>query len=97
MGEFRFVWAEAKNKANLKKHGVSFEEAQTAFFDEEALVFYDPDHSTDEDRFLLLGMSLQLRVLVICHCYREDDSVIRLISARRAGRKERNFYAGAGQ
>lgn len=97
MDEFRFVWAEAKNKANLKKHGVSFEEAQTAFFDEEALVFYDPDHSTDEDRFLLLGMSLQLRVLVVCHCYREDDSVIRLISARRAGRKERNFYAGEGQ
>jgi uncharacterized DUF497 family protein len=88
-----FQWDERKNRLNRQKHGVSFEEAQTAFHDENARVYYDPDHSEDEDRFILLGMSSVLRVLVVCHCYREDDAVIRIISARKADRSERENYA----
>jgi len=87
-----FVWDERKNLANQRKHGVSFEEAQTAFLDERARVFFDPDHSEDEDRFILLGMSFQVRVLVVCHGYREDDLVVRIISARRADRREEEDY-----
>jgi len=92
MSELRFVWDPAKNLANQRKHGVSFEEAQTAFHDERATVYYDPEHSEDEDRFLLLGMSLLVRVLVVCHCYREGDLVVRIISARRADRREEEAY-----
>jgi uncharacterized protein len=87
-----FEWDERKNRANLRKHGVSFEEAQTVFLDERALRFYDPDHSEDEDRFILLGLSFALRELVVCHCYRADESVIRIISARRATRGEAAAY-----
>ena len=87
-----FVWDERKERRNRRRHGVSFAEAQTAFWDEQALVFWDPDHSQDEDRFILLGMSFALRVLVVCHCYREDDQVIRIISARKATRRERASY-----
>lgn len=87
-----FVWDERKERSNRRRHGVSFAEAQTAFWDEQALVYCDPDHSADEDRFILLGMSLALRVLVVCHCCREDDRVIRIISARRATRRERASY-----
>jgi len=92
MNGLRFVWDQAKNLANQHRHGVTFEEAQTAFYDERATVFYDPDHSEDEDRFILLGMSLQARVLVVCHCYREADLVVRIISARRANRREEEAY-----
>ena len=92
MEELRFVWDEKKNRANLGKHGVSFEEARTAFYDEHAAVYFDPDHSEDEDRFILLGMSLKLRVLVVCHCYRESDTVIRIISARKADKGEEADY-----
>ncbi len=88
----QFLWDEKKNRANRRKHGVSFEEAQTAFFDERAKVFFDPDHSEDEDRFILLGVSFRLRVLVVCHCYRENDKVIRIISARKADRSEQEDY-----
>jgi uncharacterized protein len=95
MSELRFVWDPKKNETNRKKHGVSFDEAQTVFFDENAIEFYDPDHSDEEDRFLLLGLSFRLRVLVVCHCYRESQEVIRIISARKATRKERSHYAGA--
>jgi uncharacterized DUF497 family protein len=95
MNSLRFIWDEKKNKANQKKHGVSFEEAQTVFFDENAVEFFDPDHSDEEDRFLLLGLSFRLRVLIVCHCYRESQSIIRIISARRATRKERSHYSGA--
>ena len=77
MAEIRFQWDEAKNKANQRKHGVSFEEAETVFFDENALFMSDPDHSEAEDRFVLLGLSGALRVLIVCHCYRESDEVIR--------------------
>jgi uncharacterized DUF497 family protein len=85
-------WDEAKDRANRRKHGVCFEEAQTVFLDENAIRFFDPDHSADEDRFLMLGMSWKLRVLVVCHCFRVDDSVIRIISARKANKKEAREY-----
>lgn len=93
MDPIRFEWDPAKAAANLRKHGVSFAEAETAFYDDYARVLADPDHSTDEeDRFLLLGVSSALRVLVVVHCLREAGSVIRLISARRATRVERAQY-----
>lgn len=92
MNGLRFVWDERKNLANQRKHGVSFEEAETAFHDENAKVYFDPDHSEDEDRFILLGMSLHLRILIVCHCYREGESVVRIISARRADKREERDY-----
>ena len=93
MDSIRFEWDPAKAAANLRKHGVSFAEAETAFYDDYARVLPDPEHSTDEeDRFLLLGVSGALRVLVVVHCIREAGSVIRLISARRATRRERAQY-----
>ena len=87
-----FAWDDRKSSENERKHGVSFEEAQSVFFDECAIEFFDPDHSEAEDRFLLLGRSYRLRVLTVCHCVQETGQVIRIISARRATRKERNFY-----
>ena len=92
MIRLQFTWDENKNRANRRKHGVSFEETQTAFRDENAKVYFDPDHSDDEDRFILLGISFSLRVLVVCHCYRENDRVIRIISARKADRREEKDY-----
>lgn len=92
MREIRFTWDESKNFLSKKKHGVSFEEAKTVFYDENAIEFPDPDHSQDEDRFLMLGVSHRLRVLMICHCFREDDSIIRIISARKATRREVRYY-----
>jgi uncharacterized DUF497 family protein len=94
MAKFSFVWDERKDRQNQKKHGVSFEEAQSVFFDDAAREFFDPDHSENEERFLLVGRSYRLRVLLICHCYRESESVIRIISARRATNKERAVYHG---
>ena len=94
MDRLRFAWDENKNKANRRKHGVSFEEAQAVFSDESAIEFFDPDHSEEEDRFLLLGLSFRLRVLVVCHCYRGSQGIIRIISARKATLKERTHYAG---
>lgn len=92
MAELRFAWDPAKAAANLARHGVSFEEATTVFSDEAGLLIDDPEHSVTEDRFILLGLSARLRVLVVVHCYRETDTVIRLISARRADRLEREVY-----
>ena len=93
MYEFRFVWDIEKARINLKKHGVSFEEAQTVFYDQNAREFYDPSHSElEEERFLFLGMSSKFRLLMICHCYREDDREIRIINARKATRNEAHFY-----
>ena len=83
---------ESKNRLNKRKHRVSFEEAKTVFYDENAIQFPDPDHSQDEDRFLMLGVSHRLRVLTVCHCFREDGSVIRIVSARRATKKEIEYY-----
>jgi len=87
-----FEWSTAKARANLKKHGVSFEEAQSVFYDEYARQFFDEGHSDKEQRFIMLGMSIESRVLVVCHCERADGDVIRIISARKATRKERSFY-----
>ena len=87
-----FSWDPKKNTTNIKKHGVSFSEAQTIFYDENAIKYYDPDHSEDEDRFIMLGLSVQLRILVVCHCYRENDSVIRIITARKASNNEEDAY-----
>ncbi len=92
MKRLRFGWDPIKAEANLRKHGVSFEEAQTVFYDENAIEFYDDEHSDWEDRFLLLGISQKLRLLIICHCYRADDGIIRLISARQANKQEASFY-----
>ena len=88
----KFIWDKSKAALNKQKHGVSFEEAQTVFEDCEALRIFDPDHSEDEDRFLPLGMSSVLRLLVVCHCYRENDELIRIISARKATKKEALTY-----
>ena len=93
MREIRFEWDHRKSRANKAKHGVSFEEARTAFLDENARIIPDEEHSTEEDRFILLGLSVELRLLVVCHCYREPDHLIRLISARRATAAERREYA----
>lgn len=87
-----FEWDEAKNRRNLKKHGLSFEEARSAFLDENARVVPDSEHSEDEDRFVLLGLGASLHILVVCHCYREGESVIRIISARKADREEQRQY-----
>ena len=93
MVELRFDWDPKKNRENQRDHKVSFEEAKTAFADEHGLLMADPDHSEDEDRFLLLGLSARLRLLVVCHTYREEDEVIRLISARTADRSEGTQYS----
>ena len=88
----RFVWDEAKAESNQKKHGVSFEEAVTVFADEDGRFKHDPDHSKEEDRFILLGFSSKLRLLVVCHAYRDNDNLIRIISARKATRNESKQY-----
>ncbi len=93
VSDLHFEWDTRKAGDNRRKHGVSFEEAQTAFEDEHALVIHDPDHSEAEDRFVLLGMTRRPRLVVVVHCYRERESIIRLISARRARRTEARRYA----
>jgi uncharacterized DUF497 family protein len=92
VGNIEFVWDPRKARSNKTKHGVSFEEAQTVFLDENARLLDDPDHSEEEQRFVLLGFSFQARCLIVSHCYRESDSVIRLISARRAIPQEEEMY-----
>jgi uncharacterized DUF497 family protein len=89
-----FEWDNKKAVSNLDKHGISFDEAKTAFWDPNARVIHDPDHSIDEDRFILLGMSQNMNILIVCHCYKEEDEVIRIISARRASKEETNNYGG---
>jgi hypothetical protein len=91
-----FDWDPSKAAANLKKHQVSFEEAKTVFFDDFAVQFFDEDHSEDEERFIMLGMSSNAKLLVVCHCERAEGEVIRIISARKATRGESAFYRGAG-
>ena len=92
MKKFTFEWDVEKFKKNLKKHGVSFDEAKSVFFDENGLLIGDPDHSDEEDRFILLGMSVSLNMLVVCHCYRSENETIRIISARRANKREATAY-----
>ena len=92
MEDICFEWNGAKSKANIRKHGISFEEAMSVFFDEYALLIADPDHSETEDRFVLLGLSAKLRLLLVCHCFEVDDNLIRVISCRKANRKEMSLY-----
>jgi len=92
MSALRFEWDERKASANAKKHGVTFEEARSVFVDERAKLIDDPDHSEDEDRFVLLGLSSSLRLLLVCHCYREEGNIIRIISARKATSRESKSY-----
>jgi uncharacterized protein len=92
MIDLKFEWDKRKEKGNIKKHNISFEEARTVFFDENAIQYFDPDHSDDEDRFIMLGMSFKLQVIVVCHCFRETDTVIRIISARKANTNEEQEY-----
>ena len=88
----KFEWDSAKATTNIKKHGISFEEAQSVFYDEFAVQFFDEEHSTIEERFLLLGMSTGGRVVLVCHCEREAGNIIRIISARKATKTESTFY-----
>lgn len=92
METISFEWDENKNRINQRKHGISFEEAKTVFYDGEALVIDDPEHSEEEERFIILGLSLQANLLVVCHCCRNSDSVIRIISARKATKTENSYY-----
>jgi uncharacterized DUF497 family protein len=92
MNELRFEWDEQKNRLNIAKHQVSFDEAKTVFSDASARIIDDPDHSESESRFIIMGISQRLRILVVCHCYRESDEVIRIISARKATKNEVNSY-----
>jgi uncharacterized DUF497 family protein len=92
MSALSFEWDERKAAANLRKHGVSFDEAKSVFQDANAQLIDDPDHSHVEERFVLLGLSSMLRLLVVCHCYRSDNNVIRLISARKATKQEARTY-----
>jgi uncharacterized DUF497 family protein len=90
--ELKFEWDENKNSTNKTKHNISFEEAKTVFYDIDAMQYYDPEHSTFEHRYILLGMSSQLKTLVVCHCLKEQDTLIRIISARAANKKEQQAY-----
>ena len=95
MKQIQFEWDRNKNDINQRKHKVSFEEAKTVFFDPEALLIHDPDHSEDdEDRFIIMGLSQNLKILVVCHCYKSNDEVIRIISARKADKDEIKNYGG---
>lgn len=94
MNKLIFQWDEQKNRINQKKHGISFDEAKSVFFDDNAIQFWDDDHSETEERFLLLGKSYKMRLLLIVHCYQEEDSIIRIISARKATKNESKNYRG---
>lgn len=94
MEALSFEWDENKNTINKRKHGVSFEEARTVFYDEEAIVIDDPEHSEEEERFIILGLSQKANLLVVCHCYRASETVIRIISARKATKTESGYYRG---
>jgi hypothetical protein len=92
MNNIQFQWDQKKNNENIKKHKISFEEAKSVFFDENARVISDPEHSIDEDRFIILGFSMKLNLLVVVHTYRENDEIIRIISARKATKTESKYY-----
>ncbi|MDO4398849.1 MAG: BrnT family toxin [Candidatus Saccharibacteria bacterium] len=92
MKTLSFEWDETKNRQNIKKHGISFHEATSVFYDGNAILFDDPDHSIKEDRFLIIGISEKLHICIVSHCYREDNNVIRIISARKATKREVDAY-----
>ena len=94
--DLKFDWDPIKNESNFKKHGVDFEEAKTVFSDDDAVEFFDNEHSLDEDRFIIIGISIEKQRLTVCHCYRNGDDIIRIISARRANRAERELYRKGG-
>jgi len=94
MKEIRFTWNETKAQANLLKHKISFNEAVSVFSDDNARLIYDPDHSLEEERFLLLGLSYKLKVLIVVHCMRNENNEMRIISARKASKKEQKQYGG---
>ena len=94
MSNITFEWDASKASLNKKKHGISFDEAKTVFFDEHAKVIHDPEHSDDEERFIILGLSVNVRMLVVIHCYRKNDCIIRIIYARKATQKESMQYHG---
>ncbi len=92
MDKLKFEWDSKKDQTNTKKHGVTFDEAQTVFYDEHAIQFFDPEHSESEDRFILLGTSFKSNTLVVCHCFRKEETKIRIISARKADKSEEKAY-----
>ena len=92
MRQLIFEWDKPKEKANIKKHGISFDEAKSSFYDDYAIQYFDPDHSIAEDRFILLGVSHKLNALVVSHCFREEETTVRIISARKADNEEANVY-----
>ena len=92
MKNISFTWDSKKNSINIQKHGISFEEAKSVFYDDNARLTHDPDHSEDEERFIILGLSEKLNILVVCHCYKEDSEIIRIISARKATKNEKEQY-----
>ena len=94
MKKISFKWDIKKAESNKKKHKISFEEAKSVFYDDSAIEFFDTEHSPKEDRFILLGISSILRILVVCYCTRENNTIIRIISARKATKKEQKFYKG---
>lgn len=97
MENIKFEWDENKNKINMAKHGIALEEAATVFYDDDAIMFDDPEHSMEEDRFLILGITRHMNLCIVSHCYRDGDSIIRIISARKATKNEAktyNRYAG---
>jgi uncharacterized DUF497 family protein len=87
-----FDWNETKSASNAKKHGVTFDEAQSVFYDENAIQFFDPEHSEEEDRFILLGTSFKSKTVVVCHCFKEEETKVRIISARKADKDEQQAY-----
>jgi uncharacterized DUF497 family protein len=89
-----YEWNENKNRANIRKHGISFNEAMTVFDDDNALYKPDPDHSQEEARFMIIGLSIRNNLLIVCHCYRESDTIVRIISARKATKSETEQYGG---
>jgi uncharacterized DUF497 family protein len=91
----KFNWDRSKNLANIEKHGVSFKDATMVFFDPHVAAYDDESHSWDEERFIAVGLSENLRLLTVCHCFREDDTVVRIISARKATKQEEKLYGGA--
>jgi uncharacterized DUF497 family protein len=94
MEEIEFMWDESKNQKNIKSHSISFEEAKSVFDDPCARIIYDPDHSEKEDRFIILGLNKFLNLLIVCYCYKEDEELIRIFSARKATKKEEKQYGG---
>ncbi|GMO57596.1 MAG: BrnT family toxin [Termitinemataceae bacterium] len=90
----KIIWDTDKEKINISKHKVSFEEAKSVFFDQNAKIIHDPDHSIEEERFIILGLSKKLNLLVVCHCYKENEDIIRIITARKATKQETDQYGG---